>query len=244
MSESIAGGYHVVPLSGGKDSTALALRLKEMEPRNYIYLCTPTGNELPEMFTHWARLEELLGVPITFVRTGDLTLESLIDRFNALPNGRQRWCTRMLKIEPCLAWMKDHKPCVSYIGLRADEDEREGMYGEQATYRFPLREWGWGVDDVWSYLAERGICIPRRTDCAWCYDQRIVEWKRLYEEHPELYEKAVALEERTGRTFRSPTRDTWPAKLTELRVEFVNGRAVRGEEQYDKDKERCRACSL
>ena len=44
---------HVVALSGGKDSTALALRLAEIEPREYIYVCTPTGNEPPEMFAHW-----------------------------------------------------------------------------------------------------------------------------------------------------------------------------------------------
>ena len=236
--------YHIVPLSGGKDSTALALHLKEVEPREYVYLCTPTGNELPAMLAHWARLEQLLGTPITWVRNGDLTLLSLAERYNALPNHHQRWCTRVLKIEPCVAWMAAHQPCVSYVGLRADEEEREGMYGDQATYRYPLREWGWGVDDVWRYLTERGICIPRRTDCAWCYDQRLVEWKRLYEEHPDLYEEAVQLEQRMGATFRSPSRDTWPASLKDLRIAFIDGRPVRGEAQYEKDKERCRVCSL
>lgn len=236
--------FHVVPLSGGKDSTALALRLREVEPREYIYLCTPTGNELPDMLAHWAKLEQLLETKITWVRAGELTLEALIDKYGALPNWRQRWCTRVLKIEPCIQWMKAHQPCTSYVGLRADEEMREGMYGDQATYRYPLREWEWGVDEVWAYLNERGVCIPRRTDCAWCYDQRLVEWKKLHEQNPTLYDRAVELEERIGATFRSPGRDTWPASLKTLRVEFVNGRKVRGEEQYDKDKERCRVCSL
>ena len=47
---------HIVALSGGKDSTALALRLAELEPREYVYVCTPTGDELPEMFAHWRKL--------------------------------------------------------------------------------------------------------------------------------------------------------------------------------------------
>ena len=235
--------FHVVPLSGGKDSTTLALRLKEVEPRDYIYLCTPTGNELPEMLAHWAKLEQLLDAPMTFVQSR-WTLQTLIEEFDALPNWRQRWCTRILKIEPCIAWMRAHQPCTSYVGLRADEELREGMYGDQAIYRYPLREWEWGEADVWAYLNERGICIPRRTDCAWCYDQRLVEWKKLHEQQPEIYEQAVQIEERIGATFRGPGRDTWPASLKELRVAFVNGRKVRGEEQYDKEKERCRVCSL
>ena len=43
------GVAHIIGLSGGKDSTCLALLLKEHEPRPYNYVCTPTGNELPDM---------------------------------------------------------------------------------------------------------------------------------------------------------------------------------------------------
>lgn len=172
------------------------------------------------------------------------TLNGLIEQYQALPNWRQRWCTRVLKIEPCLAFLAQHQPATLYVGLRADEPEREGIYGDAATYRYPLREWEWGVEDVWAYLNERGVCIPRRTDCARCYDQRLVEWKKLYELYPDIYAEAEAQELAIGATFRSPGRDTWPAPLRELRVEFVNGRKVRGETQYDAEKEACRVCSL
>jgi hypothetical protein len=55
---------HIVAISGGKDSTALALHLAEIEPRDYTYLITPTGDELPEMVEHWEKLEQLLGKPV------------------------------------------------------------------------------------------------------------------------------------------------------------------------------------
>lgn len=94
----------VVALSGGKDSTAMALRLAEVEPDDYTYVCTPTGNEPDEMFAHWRLLGEMLGkriIPIVH-RSG---LSGLIKEQNALPNWRQRWCTRMLKIEPYAEWL-------------------------------------------------------------------------------------------------------------------------------------------
>ena len=138
-------------------------------------------------------------------------------------------------------------PATLYVGLRADEPERNGLFWRGAT-SFPLREEGWGVADVWAYLARRGVTIPRRTDCALCYHQRLVEWKVLSEQHPDLYQSGVEYEAMTGHTFRSPDRDTWPAGLAELREAFKSGRPVRGEAAYRERVERgeapCRVCSL
>lgn len=235
---------HVVAVSGGKDSTALAIRLAELEPRDYVYLITPTGNELPEMFAHWERLERLLGKPMHRLHLfeGD-GLRQLIEFYSALPNHRQRWCTRQLKIELAMHYLSTHRPCVQYVGLRADEEERKGIYGDipGVQQRFPLREWGWTEKEVHEYLAARGVCIPSRTDCAWCYGQRLIEWKRLWQQFPEKYQEAVDLETRYGRTFRSDKRDTWPAALAGLRDEFASGRKVRGE---DSGKEVCRVCRM
>ena len=94
---------YVVGVSGGKDSVALALRLAEVEPEtDWEYLITPTGDELPDMVSHWVNLERILGKPFHRVTAHGRTLNDLIELHNALPNFRQRWCTRMLKIEPTL----------------------------------------------------------------------------------------------------------------------------------------------
>lgn len=248
----MADPLHVVGLSGGKDSTAMALALAEREPREYVYVCTPTGDELPEMVAHWTRLEELLGQPLLRVSSGK-TLDSLIKHYGALPNWRQRWCTRELKIEPYRKWLieqAEHRPVVSHIGLRADEDDREGvdytadlgLFGHAIECRFPLREWGWGLAEVWGYLDERGVCIPRRTDCGKCYGQRLREWRDLLIDYPDRYAAAEADEAATGHTFRSPGRDTWPAGLADLRREFESGRPLR--ERRDERVAVCRACTL
>lgn len=238
-----AGKAHIVALSGGKDSTALALRLIEIEPRDYLFVCTPTGNELPEMEAHWQKLGALLGKPLHRITNGSLA--GLIYQQRALPNWRMRWCTRMLKIEPFQAFVSQHLPCVIYVGLRADEDEREGVEykSDQVTQRYPLREWGWGVERVRAYLAERCVEVPRRTDCAACFFQTLAEWYMLWREHPKEYAQAEAWEEFTGHTLRSPQRDTQPAGLAQLRKKFEAGYVPKGRADMRERKVMCAVCA-
>lgn len=231
---------HVVGLSGGKDSTALALRLAEVEPRNYEYICNETGDELPDMVDHWKRLEDLLKAPIIRVRhERDLFAE--VRHQGMLPSVFARWCTRVLKIEPTLKYMAQvGDDAVLYVGLRADEELRRGIFGEDVNIRFPMREWGWSESDVWAYLDKRGVCIPKRTDCAICPYQRLGEWRDLWQHHPDRFIEAVNLETEIGATIRSPGRDTWPADLKSLGEEFAKGRPLR---EY-KRATTCRVCSL
>lgn len=246
---------HVVALSGGKDSTALALRLAEVEPRDYIYAITPTGNEPAEMIAHWKKVSDLLGKPLTVVHGGK-SLQGLIKEQKMLPRHSARWCTRMLKLDPYYKWLANNTPCVSYVGLRADEDGRAGMQfpgSDQIEMRFPMKEWGWTIDDVQGYLRDKGVTIPERTDCSLCFWQRIGEWFVLWRDDPEAYAEGERLEaivtEARGvsATFRSPQRDSWPAGLADLRREFEAGRVPeRSLKMMDKRRESgaCRICTL
>jgi hypothetical protein len=238
--------HHIIGLSGGKDSTALALRLAEVEPRAYTYLCTPTGNEPAARVAHWATLERLLG-PI--VRLQSHTLESLIEEQQCLPSHRMRWCTRRLKIAPTLAYLRTHAPATLYVGLRADEDTREGLYGTEVPCDFPLRRWGWTEVDVLDYLHQRGVTIPARTDCEWCYDQTLAEWRNLWRDQPDSWARACAWEAQTGHTFRSPQRDTQPAPLVFLGAKFAAGFMPRGDSDQlslfeAPELRKCRICTL
>lgn len=184
MSESIK---HVVGLSGGKDSSAMALRLMEIEPRDYEFICTPTGNELPAMLAHWDKLEMMLGKPLLKIAHPG-GLEGLMSEMWMIPNFRARWCTRVLKIEPTIKYMATlAKGSVMYVGLRADEEERQGIFGEDLVVDFPMRRWGWKESDVWAYLQKLQVKIPNRSDCAWCYGQRLGEWYALWKKHPNIY---------------------------------------------------------
>lgn len=232
---------HIVGLSGGKDSTALALWLAENEPREYEYICNETGNELPDMYAHWRNLERLLNAPIKSVRY-HTDLLGAIEEVKMLPNFRARWCTRILKIEPTIEYVASlPAQSVLYVGLRADEEARRGIYGDDIKIRFPLREIGWCEADVWSYLDKRGVCIPKRTDCALCPYQRLEEWRDLWANHPDKWAEGVAIEKQHGHTFRSAGRDTWPADLESLGAAFASGRPLR---KSSRTTQTCRVCSL
>ena len=291
---------HVVAVSGGKDSTALALRLAELKPeREYSYIITPTGNEPPAMFDHWERLESLLGkrlirlkpvynrrrrvvgvqaegkTIVAKMRTkggwvqpvktretiispssswGEDGLRETIELHGAIPSFRQRWCTERLKILPTLVWLKHNAPIVQYVGLRADEEHRGGIYGDipGVEQAYPFREWGWGINEVVACNDRFGVTIPERTDCDWCYHQRLAEWWWLWSTRPESYWDAAGVEAEQGHTFRSPGRDTWPAGLLELASKFAKGHKPRGVEDrlqgrlfQNCDKyATCRVCTL
>lgn len=246
------GILHIVALSGGHDSTILSLELLDREPRPYTYVCTPTGDELPEMFDHWRRMGEVLGKRILPIM--EHSLRSLIDGYNSLPNFRQRWCTRRIKIEPYRRFLLEQRrlgPVVSYVGLRADEPGRAGgAYAdiEGVSMRFPLREWGWGEAEVQAGLAARGIVCPTRTDCARCYHQRLGEWFLLWLDNRDIFMDAVADEKRTGNTFRTPGRDSWPTALADLAARFEAGeiptKSLDRMAREAMNAGACRVCSL
>lgn len=245
----------VVALSGGKDSTAMALRLAEVEPRDYTYVITPTGNEFPEMLAHWKHLSEILDAPLNIATSGK-SLHGLIRQWTALPNHAARWCTRVLKLEPYYQWLSEHTPCVSYVGLRADEESRPGMLFPDTsgvTMDFPLRRWGWNIDDVLAYLREHKITVPARTDCMDCFWQKLGEWYLYWRDHREDFNRAADLESWVSKqrgkdcTFRSPQRDAWPASLKELGERFAAGEVPqRSLDRMDKRREvgACRVCTL
>lgn len=245
---------HVVGLSGGKDSTAMRLALAYFEPATYHDVITPTGNELPEMIAHWRRLMDLLGTML--VPVGTQSLKGLIQRQRALPNHRARWCTRIIKLDAYYGWLSSQGPCVSHIGLRADEESRPGMIfpdTDGVEMDFPMRRWGWTLEDVQAFLAFLGIDIPERTDCAWCFWQKLGEWYLLWLNHREIYlegeamERWVSAERGESFTFRSPDRDTWPASLHDLRLAFEAGRIpTRSLNMMDKRRlvGACRVCTL
>lgn len=200
-------GRHIVNLSGGKDSTALAIFLRGKIPQ-VEYLFCDTHKELPETYEYLDRLEAYLQRPIIRLNA-QRGFDHWLDMYGGmLPSARVRWCTRKLKIEPFESYVGDDMVW-SYVGIRADE-ARSGYVSTKSNIHpvFPFKECGLGIADVERLLDESGLGLPsyyewrQRSGCTFCFFQRSGEWVGLLERHPELFAEAKAYEsERGGEQF-------------------------------------------
>lgn len=195
---------HILSLSGGKDSAALAIYLRDRIPE-IEYVFHDTGKELPETYAYLGRLEVLLGKPIhkSTVENGDFVgFDQLLKVYGGmLPSSHRRWCTRMMKLKPFEKFIGDDK-CYNYVGLRADED-RTGYISHKPNIIpvYPFIDDGLVKADILNILEESGLGLPpytewgrTRSGCFFCFYQQKIEWVRLKEKYPDLYEQAKAYE--------------------------------------------------
>ena len=190
---------HVLSLSGGKDSTALAVYMRDKVP-DMEYVFYDTGKELPETYEFINKVEGFLGKPIVRLNS-EFSFDHYLQVYSGfLPSARMRWCTRMLKLKPFEDFCGDDT-IISYIGIRADEN-REGYISTKPNIKavFPFKEDGLVKADVFRILEEVGLGLPEyykwrtRSGCYFCFFQRKAEWIGLKKNHPELFEKAKEYE--------------------------------------------------
>lgn len=198
---------HVLGLSGGRDSAALAVYMRQHHPELEIdYFFTDTGKELPEVYEFLGRLEGFLGKPILRLNP-DRDFDFWLKQYNNfLPSPKTRWCTRQLKLKPFEAWIRpylqDGTKVTSYVAIRADEEYRDGYTSRHnnLTVILPFKVNGIDKAGVLELLDGVGLGLPKyyewrtRSGCTFCFFQQKIEWVRLMERHPEAFEAAKAYE--------------------------------------------------
>ena len=210
---------HVLGLSGGKDSAALAVHMSEKYPNTPIeYFFTDTGYELDETYKFLDKLKTRLSRPIKYIHPTN-TFDYFMKKYNNfLPSATARWCTVEMKLKPFEAWvapsLKEGVQIYTYVGIRYDERGRVGYKPTNPLIKakFPFvadfidRA---GVADI---LETSNLGVPdyykwrSRSGCQFCFFQRKIEWLGLKKNHPKQFEYAKSLE-KTGNNGES--RFTW-----------------------------------
>lgn len=198
---------HVLGISGGKDSAALAVYMRQYHPEiNIEYFFTDTGKELLEVYEFLGRLEGFLGKPILRLNP-DRDFDFWLKQYhNFLPSAQTRWCTRQLKLKPFEDWIRSFQQerikIISYVAIRSDEEYREGYKTNQTQtqVRLPFKEEGVDKEGVLEILENVGLGLPKyyswrtRSGCTFCFFQQKIEWVGLLRHHPKAFEEAMQYE--------------------------------------------------
>ena len=189
----------------GVNSVAMTIMVVEDGWRGPIVFAD-TGSEWPETYCYLRTFADWLkphGLEITTLKPGsewhqkerDCSLEDYCKRWNILPLLSSRWCSVRWKREPVHAWAEAHGYDVQLLGISADEPRR---IRDDPTIRYPLYEEDVTRRECQRIIQRAGLPIPLKSGCFFCPGQSLASWKRLYYEHRELYERAMALEENAG----------------------------------------------
>lgn len=157
---------HVLGISGGKDSAALAIYMSQKHPDVDVeYYTCDTGKELTETYDLINKLNSVLGKNIRLYKSIDelnSPEKNPFDHFLAmyggyLPSATARWCTGKMKLEPFENEI-GNTPTISYVGIRGDEN-REGYISKKENIQsiFPFRKNIWSEDVMKKFLANSNI---------------------------------------------------------------------------------------
>lgn len=203
---------HLVSFSGGKDSTAMLIRMLELGMRVDRILFADTMYEFPEMYDYIDKVDEYIK------RFGDYKIEILQTEetlekwmFGEWSRGRNKGEIRGFPriTHPCY-WNREAKAKIldkegkghyQYIGIASDEKHRQSKNKEEDMFVYPLIEWGWTEQDCLNYLEGIGLQNPLyetfdRLGCYWCPKQNVGSLEKLVQNYPDLWEKTKDMNRR------------------------------------------------
>ena len=211
---------HIVSWSGGKDSSAMLIRMVEegMPIDDIVFIevmATPTlGGELPEMYEYIGKMERYIGRKITVVRSV-LDFDTVFHQ--AYQKGQRTgtiygfpltcgaWCNDRLKLRTIRKHYKTYGEHIRYIGIAADELKRLARL--EACCRAPLAEWGMTEQDCVDFLKKREMLNPlyqkfKRLGCWFCVKQGLASLCVLRRDYPEYWAMLLEWDKESPRTFK------------------------------------------
>ena len=205
---------HVASFSGGKDSTAMVLRLIEEDwPLDEIVFFD-WGVEFPEMYDHIDKVENYIGRKITRLNPRRSFIDEMLNR-NPLESSKRtwtgwpspfiRWCTS-IKADAMIRYSGES---MQYIGIALDEAARRNShYLKKEQNLFPLIKWKMNESDCLAYCQNRGFTwgglydVFPRVSCYCCPLQRITDLRNLRQHYPDLWQQMLSMDTELGKPNR------------------------------------------
>lgn len=197
MSENV---HHVLSFGCGVNTVALMIHLVDNELPFDEAVFADTGGELPETYAYLPIASEYLkthGKKLIIVRSKNGALFDTCSRRRVVPSQVWRWSTRDYKITPIHAYYRSIGGHINqYVGIAYDEITRmKGSNEPFITTLFPLVDAKLTRADCVRIIESEGLPVPPKSGCYFCPFNNLERWRELSHAHPELYRKAMRLEE-------------------------------------------------
>ena len=192
---------YIVSFSGGKDSTAMLLRMLELNMQVDKIVFADTRLEFPEVYDYIKKVEKVIRRKITIVRAKKSWDDWFYGKFTrGFRKGQIRgfpkchivdWCSRSLKQVPLHKFEEGN---IVYLGIAFDEKNRIQKKTNRRIVKYPLIEWGWTEEDCLNYLKEKNLLNPlykkfKRLGCWYCPKQNLKSLRILFKDYPKLWKK-------------------------------------------------------
>lgn len=213
----------MVSFGAGVNSAAMVIMLVNQGWKGPIVFAD-TGGEHRETYCWMDYFQRAFlaphGLMITRIGPGSpyhadevsVSLEQFCLDHMIIPYMVARWCTDKWKIKPLGKWAEANSCTECLLGFAADEAHRAKDIDGR---RYPLIEADVTRRDCQRLIAEAGLEVPIKSGCFFCPAQRLDGWRRLYHEHPDLYGRAVALEDNAQVEHEGVTLDPHGTSLRE-----------------------------
>ncbi|OTG65816.1 hypothetical protein B9T28_06345 [Acinetobacter silvestris] len=202
---TLVSDFVISSYGGGTNSTALLIECVKRGIRIDMILFADTGGEKPHTYLYLEYFSKWLvskGYPaIRVVKAPIKSLEQdCLDR-KALPSVAYgfKTCSQRFKVQPQDKLLNNSfivtARLVKLIGFDADEPQRANKtYDDKYTRMYPLIDWNMGRDECIQSIENEGLALPGKSACYFCPNSKISEIKWLEQVHPDLLQKALAME--------------------------------------------------
>lgn len=239
---------YIASCSGGKDSIATIILAREhKEPLDVVIFSEvmfdeSISGELPEhidfiknvafpLFENWGYETKILredrNYMDLFMRYPTKGKRVGLGLKSGFPMAGKCVINKDLKIRPIKKYLKSlNKDYVQYIGIAADEPKRLERLKDPDKISL-LAKYGYTEKDAYKLCKQYGLLSPiysftRRGGCWFCPNCRDPELKHLREQHPELWNKLLALENEPnliGKMWNILTRTSIHSKEAQFQAE-------------------------
>lgn len=250
----------MVSFSGGKDSTAMLLKMLEMDDPNYPVhriVFADTGFEFPELYDYIKNVEKY--IQEKYPEKG-LHIEHVFSKkswnewfYGKVTRGKNEGNVRgaPLIVYPCY-WAREAKlyplqratkECtIKYVGIAIDEKRRVSKTAKEDGIRYPLIEWGWTEEDAFKYLDSIDMVNPlyvnfQRLGCFHCIKQPTSSWYVLWKKYPDLWAQAKHWDEESRRVSTTKHGMNQYNTLAEMEQKFKDGFVPEGRRPFE-----CNSC--